>query len=145
MTASITSQNSPLRSIPVPKSKLLLVADSPERLREMKTGISGSRFEITGACSVDELRSACRSHHDFAVFDVEAIQLKPMLSTLRSSAGHKTIMALVDASRLSDDQWLAGLLPTFRAMPCNQFQMSELMKTFSEEGKRMTDSRPVLL
>ena len=145
MTALMTSQNSPLRSIPVPKSKLLLVADSPERLKKMKTGISGNRFEITGACSVDELRSACQSYHDLAVFDVDATQLKPMLSTLRSSAGHKTIMALVEASRLNDEQWLAGLLPTFRAMPCNQVQMIELMKSFSEENKRVRESRPILL
>ncbi len=145
MTAPITVQNTPLRSIPSPKSKLLLVADSPERLKQMKTGVRAANFEITGVCSVDELRAACRNHHDLAVLDVEAVQVKPMLSTLRSSAGHKNIMALVESTRLIDDQTLAGLLPTFRAMPCNQVQMAALMQQFSESGKRSSDKRPVLL
>ncbi|MBS1788991.1 MAG: hypothetical protein JST85_14770 [Acidobacteria bacterium] len=145
MTAAITNQNSPVRSIPLPKSKLLLVADSPERLKQMKTGISLNGFEITAVCSVDELRSACKSNHDLAVIDVEAMQLKPMLSALRTSASHKTIMALVETSRLSEDQGLAGVLPTFRAMPCNQTQMTELMNLFREDRQRVGDRKPVLL
>ncbi|MFN0107757.1 MAG: hypothetical protein ACKVZH_02805 [Blastocatellia bacterium] len=145
MTAPITSKNSPLRSIPSPKSKLLLVADSPERLKQMKTGISASDFEITGACSVDELRVACRGHHDLALFDVEAMQVKPMLATLRGSAGHKTVMTLVESSRLSEDHTLAGLLPTFRAMPCTQVQMNELMLQFRGGDRRATERQPIIL
>jgi hypothetical protein len=145
MTGSIIGQNSPLRTIPLPKSKLLLVADSPDRLKKMKNEVRVADFEITGVCSVDELRVACRNHHDLAVLDVEAVQVKPMLSALRSSAAHKTIMALVESSRLSEDQNLAGLLPTFRAMPCNQAQMAALMRQFGENGKRSSDKRPVLL
>ncbi len=146
MTVPVIIQNSPLRSIPSPKSKLLLVADSPERLKKMKTGIGVNEFEITGVCSVDELRTACRSHHDLAVFDVEAVKIKPMLSVLRASAGHKTIMALVESSRLDEEYGLAGLLPTFRAMPCNQAQLLALMRHFQQEGKRAAaDRRPLLL
>ena len=146
MTAPMISQNSPLRSIPSPKSKLLLVADSPERLKQMKAGIGGNGFEITGVCSVDELRTACRGHHDLAVFDVEAVKIKPMLTALRASAGHKTIMALVESSRLDEQQGLAGLLPSFRAMPCNESQLLMLMRHFGQEGKRaVADKRPVLL
>ena len=145
MAAPITSQNSPIRSIPSPKSRLLLVADSPERLKQMKLTINANGFEITGVCSVDELRSACRAHHDLAVFDVEVGQLKPMLSVLRTSSGHKTIMALVESSRLNDDYGLAGLLPTFRAMPCNQVQLATLVQHFVEDGKLKASSRPILL
>lgn len=146
MTAPGISQKSPLRSIPSPKSKLLLVADSPERLKKMKTGIGVNEFEITGVCSVDELRTACRGHHDLAVFDVEARKIKPMLTALRASAGHKTIMALVDSSRLDEEPGLAGLLPTFRAMPCHEEQLLMLMRHFGREGKRAAaDKRPVLL
>lgn len=146
MTAPVIIQNSPLRSIPSPQSKLLLVADSPEQLNKMKTGIGVNGFEITGVCSVDELRTACRNHHDLAVFDVEAAKIKPMLSALRASAGHKTIMALVESSRFDEEYGLAGLLPTFRAMPCNQAQLLMLMRHFGQEGKRAAaDRRPVLL
>lgn len=145
MTAAFIGQNTLLRSVPSPKSRLLLVADSPERLKKMKTGIRAADFEITGVCSVDELRAACRSHHDLAVFDVEAVQIKLMLSTLRSSAGHKTIMTLVETSQFSEDQSLAGLLPSFRAMPCNQVQMTALMQHFGEGGKRTTDKLSKLL
>jgi len=145
MTGSIIGQNSPLRTIPSPKSKLLLVADSPDRLKKMKDGVHAADFEITGVCSVDELRAACRNHHDLVVLDVEAMQVKPMLSALRSSADNKTTMALVESSRLSQDHTLAGLLPTFRAMQCDQAQMSALLRQLSEGAARATDKRPVLL
>lgn len=145
MLAPITSYNTPLCPAPKPKSRLLLVTDSPERLKTLKAGLAESNFEITCACSVDELRAACRNHHDLAIVDVEATHVQPMLSTLRSSAGHKTIMTLVESSRLSKDQPLAGLLPSFRAMACNQVQMAALVELFIAGGKRTTVSHPVLL
>lgn len=145
MLAPITSYNTPLRPVPNPQSKLLLVTDSPERLKSLKASLADANFEITSACSVDELRTACRNHHDLAAVDVEAVNIKPMLSTLRASAGHKAIMLLVESSKVGNDPNLAGVLPTFRAMPCNQNQMLALMKMFNDGGRQSTVNRPVLL
>lgn len=145
MSAPIISHNTPLRPVPNPKSKLLLVTDSPERLKSLKANLADANFEITSACSVDELRTACRKHHDLAAVDVEAANVKPMLSTLRASAGHKAIMLLVESSKVGNDPNLAGVLPTYRAMPCNQTQMVELMKLFNDGDRQAATNRPVLL
>jgi DNA-binding NtrC family response regulator len=145
MFAPITGYNTPLRPVPNPKSKLLLVADSPERLKALKAGLADANFEITCAESVDELRAACRNHHDLAAVDVEAINIKPMLSALRASAGHKAIMLLVESSKVGNDPNLAGVLPTFRAMPCDRTQMLALMHLFNDNGRQSTATRPVLL
>lgn len=145
MLAPMTSYNTPLRPVPKPKSRLLLVTDSPERLKALKAGLAEANFEITCASSVDELRSACRNHHDLAAVDVEAANVKPMLSALRASAGHKAIMLLVESSKVGNDPNLAGVLPTYRAMPCNQTQMLALMKMFNDGGRQSISNRGVLL
>lgn len=145
MLAPITSYKSPLRPVPGSKSRLLLVTDSPERLKALKAGLSESNFEITCVCSVDELRIACRNHHDLAAVDVEAASIKPTLSALRASAGHKTIMLLVESSNVGNDPNLAGVLPTYRAMPCNQTQMLRLVKMFNGSDRQATAKRPILL
>lgn len=145
MLAPITSYNTPLRPVPNPKSKLLLVTDSPERLKALKSGLADANFEITCACSVDEVRTACRNHHDLAAVDVEAANVKPMLSALRSSAGHKAIMLLVESSKVGNDPNLAGVLPTYRAMPCSQTQMLALMKQFNDGGRQSAANRAFLL
>lgn len=144
MLAPITSYKTPLRPVPGSKSKLLLVADSPERMKALKAGLSESNFEITCVCSVDELRVACRNHHDLAAVDVEAASIKPTLSALRASAGHKTIMLLVESSNVGNDPNLAGVLPAYRAMPCNQTQMLRLVKMFNDGDRQTSANRPVL-
>jgi DNA-binding NtrC family response regulator len=145
MLAPITSYNTPLRPVPNPKSKLLLVTDSPERLKALTSGLADANFEITCACSVDEVRTACRNHHDLAAVDVEAANVKPMLSALRASAGHKAIMLLVESSKVGNDPNLAGVLPTYRAMPCSQTQMLALMKQFNDGGRQSAANRAFLL
>ncbi len=146
MLAPINIHNTPLRSAPVLKPRLLLVADSPEQLKTLKAEVPQADFQTTSVCSLDELQTACRDYHDLAVFAVDASQLKPMLSAFRSSAGHKASMLLVESSRFSNDLSLAGVLPTYRAMPCNHTQIRTLVKLFGQGGNnRSQTSRPVLL
>lgn len=145
MLAPIKANNSPLRLIPAPKPRLLIVSDSPENLKSLKAGISEADFEISSVCSIEDLGSACREYHDLAVVDVEATKLKPMLSTLRSSTGHKAIMLLVESSRVTNDPNLAGVLPAFRAMPCNHTQIQTLVRLFSQGDKKSSAEKPMLL
>jgi len=145
MLAPITSYKTQLRPVPSSKSRLLLVADSPERMKALKAGLSDENFEITSVRSVDELRAACRNHHDLVAVDVEAANIKPTLSALRASAGHKTIMLLVESSAIGNDPNLAGVLPVYRAMPCNQTQMLKLVKMFNGSDLKTVVNRPILL
>lgn len=145
MLAPITVHNTPLRPIPSPKPRLLLVADSPEKLRMLKAEIPQADFQITSVGSLEELRAACRDYHDLAVFDVGTTDIKSMLSTFRSSAGHKTSMLLVESSRFNNDPNMTGVLPTYRAMPCNHAQIQTLVQLFGQGSTRSQADRPVLL
>lgn len=145
MLAPITVHNTPIRPIPSPKPRLLLVADSLEKLKTLKSEIPQADFQITSVGSIEELRDACRDYHDLAVFDVGMSNIKSMLSTFRSSAGHNTSMLLVESSRFSSDPNLTGVLPTYRAMPCNHAQIQTLVKLFGQGGNRSQANRPVLL
>jgi len=75
MLAPITIHNTPLRHVPTPKPRLLLVTDSPEKLKSLKAEVPEASFDITSVCSLEELKIACRDYHDLAVFDVKPSQL----------------------------------------------------------------------
>lgn len=145
MLAPTISYNSPLRLVPAPKSRLLLIADSPDRLKELKAEISNADFEITSVGSLEELRAVCRNHHDLAVLDVSSAQIRPALSVLRTSTGHADIPLLVESTRLHDNLGLAGVLPAFRAMACSRAEMLRLMKFYGRSSKPAEDGRSILL
>ena len=132
MLAPTVHHTSPLRLAPMPKPRLLLVGDSAERLRSLQAGINRNEFEITPVCSLEELRDACREHHDLAAIDVGPAQIAPMLKILRTSAEHAEIPLLVESARLYNDHSLAGVLPSYRAMPCSRTDMLTLMRGHRE-------------
>jgi CheY-like chemotaxis protein len=137
--------SSPLRSAPAPKPRLLLVADSTDRLKILQTGISTADFEITKVSSLEDLRTVCRNHHDLAMLDVSSAEIKPALAVLRKSRKHAAIPVLVASARLQNAQDLAGVLPAFRAMACNRTEMLALIQSYGEGGKQTKKQRAVLL
>jgi hypothetical protein len=151
MLAPTVSHNSPFRPVPAPKTRLLLIADTADRLKELKAGISTSDFDITTVSSLEELRAICRNYHDLAVLDVNSAQIRPMLSVLRASARHATIPVFADSARLHENPGLAGVLPMYRAMACSRVEMQMLMKLFchgsqqSETRRTAEDNRLALL
>jgi len=122
--------NSALQSVPFPNSKprLLLVSDSYDRLKSLEAGLSNNEFDITTVCSLEELVTACKSCHDLVALDVSPEQIAPMLKQIRTSASHTTVPVLVEATRLTSDLSLAGLLPEYRAMPCSRMEMLTLVQ-----------------
>jgi len=122
--------NSALQSVPFPNSKprLLLVSDSHDRLKSLEAGLNNNEFDITLACSLEELVTACNGCHDLVALDVSPEQIAPMLKQIRTSASHTTVPVLVEASRLTSDLSLAGLLPVYRAMPCSRMEMLALVQ-----------------
>jgi hypothetical protein len=51
-----------------------------------------------------------------------------MLKQIRASASHRTAPVLVEATRLTNDLSLVGLLPEYRAMPCSRMEMLTLVQ-----------------
>jgi DNA-binding NtrC family response regulator len=120
--------------LPINKTRLLLISDSPDRLREMQAGLHQPEFEITGVCSVEELAVACYEDHDVVALDVNPAQVALMLKVIRASATHTTVPVLVEASRINNNFDLAGVLPLYRAMPCSYAEMLTLVQNRDEQN-----------
>ncbi len=110
------------------KSRLLLVSDEPTHLKSLQAELGMGEVEITNATTAEEVRRACRSGHDIAIVDVEPGIVIDVLKSLRGSEGNREISVLVDNSRLLTDPSLAGVLPTFRAMPCSSEELVRLAR-----------------
>jgi hypothetical protein len=145
MLAPTVSHSSPFRPVPAPKTRLLLIADSADRLQELKAGISTTDFDISTASNLKELRAVCGNHHDLAVLNVNSAQIRPMLSALRASVRHASIPVFADSARLHENQGLAGVLPTYRAMACSRAEMQMLMKVFCHGSQEPEANRLALL
>src|SRR5688572_15846111 len=122
--------NSALQTVSFPNTKprLLLVSDSYDRLKSLESGLNHDYFDITLACSLEELVTACGATHDVVALDVSADQIATMLKQIRASASHTTVPVLVEATRLTSDLSIAGLLPEYRAMPCSRMEMLSLVQ-----------------
>ena len=122
--------NSAFQSVSFPNSKprLLLVSDSYDRLKSLEAGLSLNEFDITMVCTLEELVTACDIRHDVVALDVSPEHIAPMLKQIRTSASHTTVPVLVEATRLTSDLSLAGLLPVYRAMPCSRMEMLTLVQ-----------------
>jgi DNA-binding NtrC family response regulator len=110
------------------KPRLLLVSDSAERLQALKSFVAAADFKIDLACSIKELRRACREPHDLVALDAAPGNVIEMLDLIRGSAGNAGIPVLVDCTRINNDRRLAGVLPNFRAMPCNSAELQVLLR-----------------
>jgi DNA-binding NtrC family response regulator len=108
---------------------LLIISDSGDHLSRLRSSLSGSNVEITGALSQEEIDQAYRRRHDLAVVDVGPGDLSEILKSLRSSRVHAETTVLVEASRLSGgEHQLAGVLPQYRAMPCSPSELVTLVR-----------------
>lgn len=101
------------------KLRVLVISDSVESLRRIHAALEGNEIEITCASSPEEMCRGCCGWQDLVAVDVDPKRLAEILMALRQCAGCTKISVLVEAGRIFDDPSLAGLLPTYRAMPCS--------------------------
>lgn len=141
--AAAASQPS-LQAVPSGRQRLLIITDSSERLSKLRASLNIGEVEITGAASPEEMCCACRGWQDLAVVDVSPAHLGGVLKALRRCAGCTKISVLVEASRISDDPSLAGLLPTYRAMPCSGSDLITLAQGYVNPTAVKQRSRGIL-
>jgi hypothetical protein len=130
-------------------ARLLIVSDEPKHLKALQAELGVGEVEITNATTMEEVRCACRGGHDLAVVDVAPGKVVDVLETLRGSEGYGDISVLVDKSRLATEPSLAGVLPTFRAMPCSSEEIVRLARrrviaSHRREGSRFAGSKTSL-
>lgn len=108
--------------------RVLVVSDTGESLQRIRSALLKNEVEITFASSPEEMCRGCCGWNDLVVVDIDPKHLPEILEVLRRCAGCTKIPVLVDASRISADRSLAGLLPTYRAMPCNATDLLTLSR-----------------
>src|SRR5262249_42166569 len=123
ISATQISARRRLRLVTEQKPRLLLISDSAERLLRLRLLLSANNFEVTGVNPGDDLRKACRVQHCMAMVDVGPERIVEVLGVIRGSKAHAAIPLLVEVGRISADFGLAGVLPSYRAMPCCQNEM----------------------
>ncbi|MBO0719986.1 MAG: response regulator transcription factor [Blastocatellia bacterium] len=126
------------------KPRLLLVSDSADRLQSLKSYVAAADFNIDLVCSIRELRHACCQAYDLVALDAAPTNIIEMLGLIRGSEGNGEIPVLVECTRINTDKKLAGVLPNFRAMPCNSAEIQFLLRPQNGATKR-THSRRFML
>lgn len=121
------------------KVRVLIFADTEERLKVAKATFNPAEAEIAEARTLDELLQACLEPHEMAVVDLEPATLEAALRTVRASELHENVPLLVCAARLFGESRLAGLLPKYRAMACSPSEMSALVhrRAYTLSGKNL--------
>jgi hypothetical protein len=105
------------------KPRLLIVSDSPDRLAGLRASLNTGEIEIITAQTLEEISRACRGGLDLVVVDVGAADIVEVLRTIRAQTECAGIAILVEASGLSVEPGLAGVLPKYRAMPCSSTEL----------------------
>jgi DNA-binding NtrC family response regulator len=134
------------RPIPAstPRPRLLLVSDSVERLNDLQYGIKREDFEVNHASSFKELRRACSERHDLVVVIASPSKIPAMLKLIRTCAEYADTPVLVESTNINNDSSLAGVLPQYRAMPCNHDELLILLRQKSETARTDMDRRGML-
>jgi hypothetical protein len=78
------------------------------------------------------LAGAAQVEQDLAIIDVGSEQIAPVLQTLREGNTLNKIPVLVQTTRLNNEVGVAGVLPTYRAMPCSHTELQTLLRYYNE-------------
>jgi len=108
--------------------RLLIVTDSQAWANHLMTALRTTDVEVTVTTTPAELQRATEEEHDLAVVDVEATELRNVLAALRASPLHAEIPILVEISRIAHTSNLSGIMPQYRAMPCNPTELISLAR-----------------
>jgi DNA-binding response OmpR family regulator len=108
--------------------RLLIVTDSQAWANHLVTALRTTDVEVTVTTTPEELRQAVEEEHDIAIVDVEALELRNVLAALRASPAHTEIPILVEISHLAANANISGVLPQYRAMPCNTTDLISLAR-----------------
>ncbi|MBO0726366.1 MAG: response regulator [Blastocatellia bacterium] len=116
-----------LAPVAVSRPRILIISDSTERIPHLQAAFDSQEVDISSAIFPEEWSYVSGDRHDLAVVDVAPALLEPLLGNLRASKKHAEIPVLVEQSRIAAVP-LAGVLPKYRAMPCNHDELIKLAR-----------------
>ncbi len=124
---------------------LLIVWRCSEHLQKLRATLDQLGVEAIYCTSPLAVCGACEQGYDLAIVDVEPRFLTGILTTMRGSNACTKIPVWVESSRLYEDSNLTGLLPQFRAMPCNIYELTKLIHLRLASAVALHQSRPLNL
>lgn len=104
---------------PCQKPRLLLISDSAAGLDQLRVPLNRTDVEIKSVSNLEELLCECDAPHTLAAVNVNTAQLPQVLDILRRSQQDSEILVLIEPDQQPTLLPAAGLLPKYRAMPCN--------------------------
>lgn len=134
MLSPTRSHNSSNLSLKAPACNLLIYSDSRERLEKLSRVVGSQKVRIVRVSSLEELRAACLTKQDMAIFDAGPETIEEALHAVRDSKSNSRTQLLVVADRIASEPGLAGVLPVWRAMPCSREQMAQLVRQRTVSG-----------
>lgn len=133
-----------LRLVPPPPPRVLLVCDSAARTAKLTSALTLGTVEIVSVSYNEELRGVTGQTYTLAVIDVAPAKLLEVLKTMWASPGISGLPVFVEASEISAEASLAGVLPQYRAMPCSYTELVTLVRRRLAPAPRPTSLRKVL-
>jgi CheY-like chemotaxis protein len=109
------------------RPKVLIVTDSEERCCGWERVFHPNEADIRCVIFPEEWCYVGQERHDLAIIDVCSILLEAALKNLRAKKEFSEIPVLVEIGR-ADKTIGKGVLPMYRAMPCNDEEMLRLVR-----------------
>jgi hypothetical protein len=133
-----------LNSVDQKSLRLLIAADSTNRLNELKMELGGRGISITAMTLPDKLTELRADRHDLVVIDASPARLKDSLKAFRERSESKETPLLVAAQRTTAAPELLGVLPQFRAMPCGPAELRWLIRHYLNGAEPQINRKPML-
>lgn len=141
LNSNLAARQSSTASLATEVLRILIVTDSEERLRTIRTGLNHGEVEVAEALTQEDLRRRCNLEHDLAIVDLAPSELEAALQTLRENEQSADILVLVSAERILGGTGLAGLLPKYRAMACSLAEIAQLIRRRTQARKELAPIR----
>ena len=127
MLAPSVSRSTNLIPITKERSRLLLVAESPEARQRLLRNINMAEFDVTCVSALESLGRHLRDAFEAILVEVDPARLLPVLRLIRLSQRGASVPVFVECSRVEEEATLAGVLPVYRAMACSHAEMLRLL------------------
>jgi hypothetical protein len=142
MLAPNTQSTTQLIPHAIHTTRLLFVSDCMEHLCDLRN--TNREFDITAISPSEDVTGICQEAYDVVILDVPATALALALKAIRASERNARSLVLVEASRVSGESNLAGVLPRYRAMPCSLTEMIALLRQSAEPRGASRHARGML-
>lgn len=110
------------------RPRVIIITDSAAGASHLQAALSKEQIALMVVHLFAEDQRACWCDHDLAIVDVAPDSLRAVLAQLRASQNCEAISILVDVTRLTNAPALAGVLSTYRAMPCGGYELLRLAR-----------------